>query len=189
MMMTINEAELTKLLPADPAQAALEAAKAAKKTLVDQLISNTKTSWKEEHRESLMACNDDQLRTLLPAEDKKEAAAIFADSKAFLAAIPDPKIRRVIEQGVATNERQKAKLVAALIANKGCKFTKDELEGMDVDFLEKVADSMAVTYVGQAPPRFNDRARAGVDANEDSVPDPPRFLTAPVTAPAKVEGK
>jgi hypothetical protein len=173
LMMTINEAELAKLLPEDPAQAVQN----ARKPIVDKLISDTRTIWKEENRAALMACNEAQLTALLPVE----ASATAIDSKAVLAAL-DPKARRVIEQGIAANDREKTRIVAALVANKGCKFAKEELEEMDLDFLEKVADSMSVSYRGSAPPRFNDRARGEVDTNADAVPDPPRFLTLPVTA-------
>ena len=57
-------------------------------------------------------------------------APTYKTAKDYLDAIPDPAIRRVIEQGMAANERRKGTLVAALVANKACRFTKAELETM-----------------------------------------------------------
>lgn len=188
ILMTINEAELTKLLPPDPAAvaaaAAAEAATAARKVIVDKLIIHASTPWKEENRAILMAVNTADLEKLLPAEVVVPAKSpAFATAKDFLEAIPDPAIRRVIEQGMASNQLRHTELVTKLVAHKACKFTEPELKAMDVDFLEKVADSLSVTFVGQAPPR-TDRARAGVETN-DGVPQAPRFLTRPVETATK----
>lgn len=186
-----------------------------KKEIIDRLIADPTTSWKEEHRSVMVTINEAELTKLLPVENSSgvpagagspaggagtgaaaaetaparvaaegaAAAPLFANAKAFLDAIPDPAIRRVLEQGLAANDRRKGALIAGLVANKACKFAKAELEAMELDWLEKVSESMSTSFVGQPPPRFQDRARASVDAN-DEVPDPPRFLTAPVQ-PAK----
>lgn len=186
-----------------------------KKEIIDRLIADPTTSWKEEHRSVMVTINEAELTKLLSVENSSgvpagagspaggagtgaaaaetaparvaaegaAAAPLFANAKAFLDAIPDPAIRRVLEQGLAANDRRKGALIAGLVANKACKFAKAELEAMELDWLEKVSESMSTSFVGQPPPRFQDRARASVDAN-DEVPDPPRFLTAPVQ-PAK----
>lgn len=154
-----------------------EASNMEKKELVDQLITNAETPWKETDRERLMEITESELTKLLPQEaapavNKEEPKPqTTAD---VLAGITDPKVRKVIADGIAANEKRHKQLVAALKANKSCAFSETELEAMDVDFLQKLADSFEVSYEGQAPPRVN---RARVDANEEGVPDPPKVLT------------
>ncbi len=174
-LLAINEAQLQTLLPADPAAV-------AKKAIVDSLIANSSTPWKEDHRQALMSFEQAYLETLKPAPVQAAPGVtktVFANDKEFLDALPNGALKTHLLESMATNDRQRQTLVTALAANTSCKFSKEELQGMDLDFLQKVAASMSVNYAGASAPRFHDRAPS---ANEDSVPDPPKVLTAPIQA-------
>jgi hypothetical protein len=183
MMGNISEAELLRLLPVDPAEE-------KRRETVNSLIAHQGTSWKEEHRSVLMQLNQAELDRMLPAPAATVAAPAaaatrpaFANRAEFLSAIGDVSTRQVFEGVLAENDRQRQAIIATLVANKSCKFSKEELEGMDFNFLLKVADTMNVNYAGQAPPRYPDRAR--VENEFDGVPEAPKFLTRPVETETK----
>ena len=169
-----------------------------KKQIVDALINDDKTPWKEEHRVSLMTLAECELTKLktpaapapgAPAanaagEPKKEdppAAPKKEEPKTaeqWLDTIPDKGIRTVLQNGLKAQAARKTDLVKEIMANKNNAFAKEELEGMEVAFLEKFANTIGIDYAGAAPPRANDRAR--VTENDDEPPAPPQVLTAPV---------
>jgi hypothetical protein len=179
LLMAANEKDLERFLPVDNAAAA---AATAKKTAVDKLITHSATTWKEEHRAVLMSLNQAELDVMLPKEAAPAAAAatdkVYANADDFLKTLP-ADLRAVFQSGMTENQRKKSQLVQAMVGQQSCRFSKEELEGMELTFLEKVADSMNVSFVGRALPRGNDRARVNNDA-DDGVPNPPKFMTAPL---------
>ena len=79
----------------------------------------------------------------------------------------DPATRAVIKTGLREYKRKVKGLVAKLTANKACKFTKEELQEMDVDVLEKMA--------AMVPTR---NARDDDDDDDDLEDLPRRFRPA-----------
>lgn len=164
-----------------------------KKPIVDALITDERTPWKEEHRVTLMTLAECELNKLKPAAAPAATAGNVEDptkkaapktGKEWLDSIPDEGIRTMIQKGIATHDAAKAGLIKELTANKSCAFIKEELEGMELDYLEKVANMLGVNYAGAAAPRMGDRGAAIVGNDGDGVPEPPKILTAPVQASA-----
>ena len=161
-----------------------------KKQIVDALINNDKTPWKEADREYLMNRSECDLKMLQPAEAAAPPATSGAPAanagaepkpqtlEQYIAGIPDPRLQTMMRQGIATHDARKAELVAKLSANTSCAFSKSELEGMELEYLEKLASTVGVSYAGAGVPRQNDRSRQDLEENQDEVPEPPKILTA-----------
>ncbi len=174
-----------------------------KKQLVDALIANDSTIWKESHREFLMNLTECDLKKLAP-ETAPPTAANAAGQPApnppapaappvvvnaqttdqFLASAP-PELRRVLQNALNRDTTRKAQLVDKLVANK-VDFTKAELEAMELEHLEKLGRTvkLGVSYAGAPAPRMNDRQSAALVENDDDPPEPPKILTAVTTAAA-----
>lgn len=140
-----------------------------KKKIVDALIENEKTSWTEEHREKLMAIDEDVLTNMLTPivtltdelskatanKDKKEDITVTDNKKTEVttnvqpASKPQtakeyvenapPEIRDLLETSMATLNAEKTRLIEIVIANKQNTFTKVHLETMKMDMLKALA--------------------------------------------------
>ena len=171
--------------------------KMERKVLVDSLIANGIR--KEEDRDGLMAMTDEELTSAICTNFKtlQEAAAAAQTStegegtgegdedegtptanqqlskEEFLANAPE-EYRASLMRAVKRDEQIKVNMVATLVANKGCPFTKAELDGKPIEELEKLVALSGVAkkdvdYSGMAPADIN------TNAEGDAVPAMPRL--------------
>ena len=113
---------------------------------------------------------------IAPAADQvnANAAAPTPTFEALLAAAP-PEMRESFNQGLKMFSARKESLVKALSANERCKFTEEQLKGMDIDVLENMAELAQVnTFEGRQPGPVS---QDGVDAQQQ----PAAFAAAPTS--------
>jgi len=121
--------------------------------LVNDLIANESTQYTEDDREWLATLEEGQLEKMAPAStpntpatpeadnpptkivDNSAAPAAPVNTKDYIAAAP-PEIQEILRSGVRMHSDRKAALVAALVANKRCTFTEDDLNARSVVELE-----------------------------------------------------
>lgn len=136
-----------------------------KKKVVDALIANENTSWTEEHREKLMAMDEDILTNMTndieelskapekKEEKKEEAVANTADDKQkvttnkeqkpetmeeYIAKAP-PEIQASLRMSVNTMNAEKARLIEIIKTNEKNSFTEEHLKTMDIQMLQALA--------------------------------------------------
>lgn len=140
-----------------------------KKQKVDALIANEKTSWTEEHREKLMALDEDVLTNMLAPivslteelvkattnkdkkDDKKQDTTVTDNKANTTQPAPKPQtakeyvenappeIRDLLESSMATLNAEKARLTQIILANKQNSFTPEHLGAMKMDMLKALA--------------------------------------------------
>jgi Uncharacterized protein conserved in bacteria (DUF2213) len=139
-----------------------------KNEIVDALIENEKTSWTEEHRETLMDLDDGILTNMHNdlveltkeiakatenKEEKKEIPAVTNEKKETMknAETPKPKtmeqyiseappeIQEALRMSVNVMNNEKARLIETIMANERCTFTKEYLETLKPDVLGAMA--------------------------------------------------
>jgi hypothetical protein len=155
------------------------------KEKVDALIANEATKFEESDRKWLEGLEEASLDKLAPEAEKptvKEPSADDDDededkapqtAEQYLQAAP-PEVREVLDQGLRMHNEKKQKLIADLKANKQCDFSEDELKGMAINQLERLAKlATKDDYSGRGGPR--------VVANEQppaqpSVPVPQKLF-------------
>lgn len=141
-----------------------------KKKIVDAIVSNAKSAWKEEDREKLMALNDEQLTAIQKSLEEPKAPAPASEAakpevnqkkdekqdstptpkvttmEEFIAQAPQP-MQEVLTNSLAIYAEEKQKLIATITANKNNSFTKEQLEGRPLGELKAIARLAA----GDAP--------------------------------------
>ena len=156
-----------------------------KAELIQSLIDNALTKWTADDKETLDAMDVTVLNKLVPeepaeetkptgneeAEETAEEVAPVGNEETkpqtaaeYIEAAP-VGIREVLTNAVATHEAQKASLVAAIVKNEKCSFTKEQLMGKGLDELkaigklainvEEKAPTPEALYLGQADPVAN----------------------------------
>ena len=165
-----------------------------KKKTVDALIANMNTAWAEEHRDMLMALEDDVLNGMLTpiialsekvtelskpvdneVEDKvedKPAANVEAKPKTMKQYIDEApaEIRESLQMSVNTMNAEKTRLVNVIIANAKNTFTEEYLKTKSVDELKGIAVLAAPKQEeGHTPPMFLGQ---GEVANQGTMPEP-----------------
>lgn len=167
-----------------------------KKKLVDAIVSNAASAFKEEDREKLMALSEGQLeaiqKSLTPPETPKtEAASAPVANAAAPAAAPakteDPKpvtlesyvsqapreIQEVLTNGLEIYNEEKNKLVEVILANKRNAFSKEELSGRPLGELRRIARLAEVEVPTTATRSVNYAGQAPVptvnDAKEEAM--------------------
>jgi ribosomal protein L21 len=139
-----------------------------KQKIVDALIANERLSWTEEHREQLMAMDEDILTNMAsdieelskPVENKEDDKQDAQDDKKvpvenkevttnakpskpetmeeFIAKAP-PEIRESLTMSVNTMNAEKARLIEVIKTNEQNTFTDEHLKGMDIQMLQALA--------------------------------------------------
>lgn len=136
-----------------------------KKKIVDSLIANEKTDWKEEDRVGLMAMNEERLTKMAADAEKKVEEKPPVDNKVeekkeekkevkppvgntepkkpetmeeYIAKAPEG-IREVLNASVASLKQEKDRLIAVITANEKNEFTKEYLGTKGVDELRGLA--------------------------------------------------
>lgn len=168
-----------------------------KKELVDKLISNTITAWKEEDRTSLEAMDEGVLAKMVPVENadpapkpatkKDEEEAEPKKTPATNAAVTPEQylsnapagVREVLQDAMVTHSAKKAQLIATITANKKNKFTQDQLSAMSANELEAIAALAAGEEADPAPRPMNFGGMAPV-GNAAGAGEPEEPLEAPV---------
>jgi hypothetical protein len=116
---------------------------AAKKKLVDEIISNTASGWKEEDRTALMAMNEQQLAKLKPSstttenQNRQQAKPVTVNEYLANSDVP-VEVREQIEEGIEMRNREKLGLVEAITKNSTV-YTKDELNNKPLGELRRLA--------------------------------------------------
>lgn len=141
---------------------------------ISGLIANAKSPWTKEDEEFLLNVNDAQFEKIVAnakVEDDEDAKKVplkkikkadpvvntepKADDKKvmtneeFIASAP-PGMREMLGHGLQAYEQKKTTLVASIVANEKCSFSAEQLNGMDIDALEKIA-ALATPTVNAAP--------------------------------------
>ena len=157
---------------------------------VKALIENKDNDWGEEDREMLMAATDERFEQLTKPKDepkdnkkKEEPKAEPKDNgKAKdkpkglkeLLEEADPETRGAIQRAVKRDKQIKKEVVKELVENTACDFTEEELEGKDLDELEKLANlaQVDVDFSGRSIGNMDD------DEDDDEVPAAPSLSDA-----------
>jgi len=166
-----------------------------KKKIVDALIANAKTSWKEEDRDSLMLLSEKILTNMgndvetlskvekpepTPANNQEPAPANNQEP----APAPAPKlktlqdvlneapteIREVLEAGVATLNAEKNRLVNTIRSNERNVFSEEYLKGCSVDQLKGMAVLASSSKPARGVNMFDGLAEV---ANDEVVTETP----------------
>ncbi len=125
-----------------------------KEKLVNDLIANEATQWKEEDEASLLEMNEEMLTKLTPIEkavennvtdnatnqDEEGTAAENKEKTAeeYIADAP-PAVANMLSNGMASYKADKDKLIVAITANEKNTFTKEQLEAKDLPELKSLA--------------------------------------------------
>jgi len=152
-----------------------------KKKLVDGLITNAKTKWKESDREALMAMNEDVLEKLEPEtkepetkepetkepetkepETKEPEVVENMSVEDFLAKKVPTGLRGVLQNALKVQNSQKKLIIDEIIANEKNTFTEEFLNTKDIEELANIAN-LARDASTSAPevPRFNYGGQGG----------------------------
>lgn len=159
-----------------------------KKEVIDGLIGNAASGWKESDREFLMGLPDERLKTIAtnaaaikPTVENKPAPAANAAPTA-------PKVEDLLnnEQIAALNygkrmlAEKKSQLIGQITANKANVFTAEVLNGKSIEELEGIAALAAVPAAPAAPaptPWFGGQAQPAANGKAD---DNEEVLSLPV---------
>jgi len=139
-----------------------------KAAMIAKLMEN---GWTADDKSTLETLSEKQLERMLPkteepkkeepkkeepktpktnaAEPDKEEPKKSVTAEEFLAAAPE-SVREVLQSGLAMHEDQKSKLVAGLKANTRCEYTEEELKGMNLQQLQRLAKlaQVEVSFAG-----------------------------------------
>jgi hypothetical protein len=130
-----------------------------KKQLVESIIANEKTLWKEDDREILMAMEETVLNKMVPVkneekeeeapkeevkvneEEKKEAKVDNAKPQTLQEYIQSaPKeFQPILLNSLRQYDGEKKRLISAITANEKNPFTEDQLKAKDVEELRQIA--------------------------------------------------
>ncbi len=134
-----------------------------KDQLVDVIIANACTQWAEEHKDALMAMEEDMLKKMLPVENEETEAVKNAAKKAadealalneneettvenkektadqIIANIGNPEVAAMLTNGMNSYKADKAKLIGIIIANEKNIFTEDQLKLKEIGELKGLA--------------------------------------------------
>lgn len=160
-----------------------------KKELVDGLIANDATNWKEEDRDGLMAMNEAQLEKMAPVaieEPTDNAAAVAAaaakgaegvvvptENAADTGAQPaqnatppqitldqlPPEMQAVYNHGLTKLQEERTGLITKITANAANKFTAEQLGAMSLEALQGMA-ALAGSPTANAAPAAGDQQQA-----------------------------
>jgi hypothetical protein len=169
-----------------------------KEKIVDALIANEHTSWEEEHREKLLALDEDVLTNMLAPittlskelteatknneekgnegnEDKQEdKATVNVEAKAktmdeYINEAP-PEVRESLRMSVNTMNAEKSRLIGVIMANKQNTFTEDFLKLKTVEELRGIAQIAApIRTENEQPAMFLGQEEV---ANQGALPEP-----------------
>jgi hypothetical protein len=130
---------------------------------VTALIGNAKNNYTEDDRTWLENLSEEQFNRVAESSVKKETPtgnATPPEGPEFpkAATVDDyinnapAGIREVLQDGLTTHQKRKAELVAGLLANKRCSFTKEHLEAKGLSELETLSQlaGIDVNYQGKA---------------------------------------
>jgi hypothetical protein len=169
---------------------------------VDALVANERTNFDDDHKDWLATLNMSQLEALepkapekaSPTEVEKKAAEVAANAAAeeakkkaaatskgteaptteqFLAAAP-AEIAEVLNEGVSLRNQRRDDLVKGLQANERCTYTEDELKGMSLGGLEKLAKIANIPDYGGQGGGLRTHAE-----DPNAVPDAPNVFVLP----------
>ncbi len=166
-----------------------------KEKLVVELIANESTQFTEDDKEMLLALNEDVLGKMVPVENEEgyeegndaDAGAEEATSEEgegventdkpktvdeYIKEAP-ADIQDVLRNGVESHKAEKDRLVAGIVANEQCDFTKNELEAKGIQELRKLAKITKTVQNGG--PRYDgqvDGFDAPTENQEEAMPMP-----------------
>ena len=159
-----------------------------KEKLVDSIISNEKSKFTEEDREGMLSLSSKSLNIFNEELQKEEAPKDEIDSKEedeeksaddVIDNIKNPEIKSVLSNALNAQREKKNGLVKSLLDNS--KFSKEELEAMEVNMLEKLSASI------KPEANFLGNGGANIESNSNDIPTPPKVILANLNK--KEEGK
>lgn len=176
----------------------LKGTKMDKEKIIAALISNERTPWKEEDKETLLAMNEDVLEQLtiagkepeikevevikeVPATTNTEKTTQVTDNsqeekkpqttEEYIAAAP-AGVAEIFNAGADSLKREKEKLIKTITSNKQNTFTAEELLTRSVTELIALA-KLAAPIGGDKKPAANNYTGQGeVVSTEEATPEP-----------------
>jgi len=131
------------------------------------LIANKATSYAEADREWLEALSEEQLEKMTPivkkVVEKTPVVNKVLTTEEYLKTVP-AEVREQVENGLRVNAEQRIAMVTAITANEDSAFSKEDLEAMPMETLQKVYKMANVTkeagtdniYIGSPSPQVNE---------------------------------
>lgn len=140
-----------------------------KKKLVDSIIANEGTLWKEADKEVLMSMEESVLNKMIPVENEESAEEEAAEEtaaedetvqneqvqvaeekpvtlKEYIEKAPK-EMQAVLTNGLRTYEAEKKRLINVIMANDASTFTEDQLKAKDADELNIISNLMGSNKV------------------------------------------
>lgn len=172
-----------------------------KEERVNALIANAKTRFTDTHKPWLETLEEEVLETLEPTEEETptaEATAAAEAAEADAAAAAEATqvasgseepvkledyingaptaIQEVLNEGVQMQKKRRDSLVEHLKDNKSCDFSEDELKGMSLNHLERMAKLANLpSYVGNAGA---DLSGSAIVDNDSGIVEAPKVFPA-----------
>lgn len=139
-----------------------------KEEMVNSLITNEATNWKEDDKELLMQTDDDVLAKMMPViknEEKNEEGVQNDGQPAtvdeFISKAP-AEMQEVLKNGINTYNTEKKKVISTITAFQANKFTEKELQLKDLDELKKLASFIPAP---KSTNRYDGQADSGIQNN------------------------
>lgn len=159
-----------------------------KEEIIADLIANSQTKWKEEHKELLNKMDVEALQLMLPEEEKpkedpkdtntqnkKQEPEKKVVSKTLEQSLEEmhPSVRRIVQNALTTEKQQKEKLVEIISNHDGNDFSKEFLMQKDVQELQGIAKLIKSSNADDETPMFNYSGQAGSPRDNESTEDIP----------------
>ncbi len=158
-----------------------------KEEKIKDLIANSETAYTEEHTSFLGSLTEEQLEAAsvvgippsLIEKKVEEVEEVLSQEKeegdsetpeSYIAKAP-PEIQAVLNQGVWLQKQNRADLVQQITANKTSQFSKEDLDNLDLSYLEKLA-----ALASPADYSMRGGPKANLGENENIIPPSPEVF-------------
>lgn len=122
---------------------------------VATMIANEKTPWSADDAEYLNSLSAEKLAALekLAVVEEKPQVPVKPEPAAIVNSEPDQKpmtvneyianapqeVRDMLSSAMATHQQARGALIQGIMANENCAFTKEQLEGMELNMLRAIS--------------------------------------------------
>lgn len=159
-----------------------------KEKMVQDLIDNKNTAWKEEHKESLIALEDDVLANMIPIINKEESKEEEVEEditenaektdEQYINELPK-NLQGAVRNSMVVYEASKARLIKVILGNKKNSFTDDQLNLMELPQLQNIALLAAVSKEDKEVVNEHDYSGMGIVVENEQA-ETEEAMEAPV---------